>query len=180
MTAAAAPAAVALPARTTAADIMTRALVTVRDDAPLADVVAKFAESGVSGAPVVDENGYLVGVLSERDLIAQVQHHAAAPRRTMINFGVGTLPPPVLQKLVQDGLSGLRARDVMSRPAVYSGEWAPLETLADLMLSRRVNRVPIVRGGKPVGIVSREDVLRALAALLAPANKNNQEEPPPR
>ena len=93
-------------------------------------------------------------------------------RLTLLRFGFEALPPDLLQQAYQDGLS-LHARDVMSHPIVFAGEDTPVEALADLMLTHHVNRLPILRDGRPVGIVTREDVLRAIVSLLHTADNGS-------
>ena len=175
------------PMTITARDIMITDVLTVPANLPLKEVAGRLAQFHISGAPVVDDDGCVVGVISEKDLLEQAQSHASVGRLTLLRFGFEALPPDLLQQAYQDGLS-LRARDVMSHPIVFAGEDTPVEALADLMLSHRVNRLPILRSGRAVGIVTREDVLRAIVSLLhaddgtsssndEESDENDQEEP---
>jgi len=145
---------------------MTRDVVTVPADLPLRDVAERLAAHRISGAPVVDADGNIVGVVSETDLLKQAQSHVALPRLTLHRFGFEALPPQLLEKVYADGLS-LKAGDVMSQPVVCAAEDTPLEALADLMVTHHINRLPVLHGRKPVGIVTRENILSAISQMLA-------------
>jgi CBS domain-containing protein len=120
-------------------DIMTTDVVTVRPDTPGQAVAAMFREHRVSGFPVTDGAGTVVGVVTESDLVALV----AGQRRR----GRGTTGEAI-------------AGDLMSRPAVTVGPDDLVKTAARLMHKRRLQRLPVVdAGGRLAGIVSRSDVL---------------------
>lgn len=148
-----------------AKNIMTTDIITVPADLPLRDAAVLFAEAGISGAPVVDAQKFVVGVISEKDLLEHAQSHTALPRLSLSRYGFEDLPPKLLQSAYADGLSR-SVSDVMSFPVITADENASVEKLADLMVVHRVNRIPILRANKPVGIVTREDVLRAIAGLI--------------
>jgi len=118
-------------------DIMTTGVVTVRPDTPGRTIAGMFGEHRVSGFPVIDGAGRVVGVVTETDLVALV-----AGRRRRGAAGDAT------------------AGDLMSRPAVTVGPNDPVKTAARLMHKRRLQRLPVVdRDGRLAGIVSRSDVL---------------------
>jgi CBS domain-containing protein len=120
-------------------DIMTAGVVTVRPDTPGRAVAAMFREHRVSGFPVTDGAGTVVGVVTETDLVALV---AGQRRRGRGAAGDAT------------------AGDLMSRPAVTVGPDDSVKTAARLMHKRRLQRLPVVDGdGRLAGIVSRSDVL---------------------
>jgi CBS domain-containing protein len=146
-------------AQVRAQDIMTRDVKTVRADAPLREAAELFTTHGISGAPVVDETGNVVGMVSESDLINPEKRRAALPR--MAVFGVYVVPEETLQRAYQEGMS-LPTREVMSRNVLSAAEDTPADELARRMVASRINRVPILRDNKPVGIVTREDILRGL------------------
>ena len=145
-----------------AADLMTRDIVTVGPETPLADAIRLMLEHRVSGLPVVDGTGQLVGLLTEGDLL----HRAET--------GTDTVRLGWVQALLARGrmaeryvhTHGRRVRDVMTRDVLTVGEASPLDDVIRIMESRHVRRVPVVEGGRLVGIVSRSDLVRALGALL--------------
>jgi len=120
-------------------DIMTTDVVTVRPDTPHQTVAAMLRQHRVSGFPVADDDGKVVGVVTETDLVALVagrrhRGHRAAEQAT--------------------------AGDLMSHPAVTVGPDDPVKTAARLMRKQRLQRLPVVdRDGRLAGIVSRSDVL---------------------
>jgi CBS domain-containing protein len=145
-----------------AADVMTRDIVTVGPETPLADAIRLMLEHRVSGLPVVDGNGQLVGLLTEGDLL----HRAET--------GTDTVRLGWLQALLARGrmaeqyvhTHGRRVQDVMTQDVLTVGEASPLEDVIRILEARHVRRVPVVEGKRLVGIVSRSDLVRALGALL--------------
>jgi CBS domain-containing protein len=145
----------------TAGAIMTSPVRTVPEGTTLREVVALFSEVGVSGFPVVDPAGGVVGIVSERDVLNHTQAHVALARTAFYEPGVG---------VPEEDLHGAYGRwldvpvtGVMTYPVVSATEDDTVSHLADLMVSHRLNRVPILRGGEVIGIVAREDVLRAMS-----------------
>lgn len=141
-----------------ARDVMTAPVITVRPEASLVEVARTLVGARISGAPVVDEDGTLLGMVTEADLLPK----EAGPVRL----------PPVwgllegLTREVQEQVRRYRGRtaaEVMTRRVITAEEGTPVRQLAALMIRHRINRIPIVREGKVVGIVSRNDILRALA-----------------
>jgi CBS-domain-containing membrane protein len=127
-------------------DLMSRAVVTVRDDAPLGEICDLFQRERVHGAPVLGKHGEIVGFLSQEDLLmGGLGQSVGGPRGTSRRA-----PVP-------------RARDVMTAPAMTTGEDTPLEDLCRMMWSLRIHHVPVVGDGKIVGMVSALDLCRAVA-----------------
>lgn len=131
-------------------DIMTGRVVTVAPDTPVAEIARVLAGRGISAVPVIEDDR-VVGIVSEGDLLHRHE--------------IGT---DNLQEAAGDYVRshGLRARDVMSSPVVSVTEDMPLARVADLMSKRRIKRVPVLRRGRVVGIVSRADLVKALAAAM--------------
>ena len=106
--------------------------------------------------------GALTGILTEADLLNRNKRHAALPRLAL--FGSVLVPEEQWRAAYDEGFA-LRARDVMTRGVVTAPENTPLEALAEIMVRRRINRLPIVGDdGRLVGLVTRADVLRGLRA----------------
>jgi CBS domain-containing protein len=145
-----------------AASVMTREVVTVGPETTVAEVAAVLAQHDISAAPVCDRNGSLLGMLSEGDLMRPFG--AANEMRRAWWLGMlaeGTdLAPEFLDYVRVDTR---RAKDLMVREVVSATEGTKLSEIADLMNKHRIKRVPILRDGKLVGIVSRGDIVRALA-----------------
>lgn len=144
-----------------ARDIMTREVITVGLDAPVEEVARLLLGHRISGVPVVDATGRVVGVVTEADLI--VRERPDAPRfRWLRWFGD---PASLAAAYVKS--HGVRAEEIMSRPPICVTEATPVEAIAALLQERGINRVPVEREGRLVGIVSREDLLKALVARPA-------------
>jgi CBS-domain-containing membrane protein len=142
----------------TAKDIMTTKVVAVGPEMPVSAVAALLLERRISGVPVIDDDRRVLGIVSEGDLMCRDE---AAPRRSwwLTLFGEAE---EMAREFVKT--HGVRAKDVMTRDVVTVAEETPVADIAALLERRGIKRVPIVRDGRLVGIVSRADLLRALAA----------------
>lgn len=147
----------------TAGDIMIRDVKTIPHDATLRDAATLLTTSNISGAPVVDDNGKVVGIISESDLLNEARKQAGMPH--LAAFGLFIAPEETLNRIYKGGES-LLAEEVMSKKVITVTEDTPVKELGDLMLHRKINRVPVVsEDGALVGIVTREDVLRSVFNL---------------
>lgn len=138
----------------TAADVMTATVVSVSPEAPVPDVARLLHEHRISGVPVVEGDGQVVGIVSEGDLIG----HAGAIGEQRRSWWLRLLAGEYART------HGRTAQDVMSARVVSVTEATPLGDIARLMERRGIKRVPVLRDGRLVGIVSRSNLLQALAA----------------
>ncbi|MCW8086640.1 CBS domain-containing protein [Sabulicella glaciei] len=140
-----------------AADLMTASLLTVTPDTPIAEVANLLASRGVSAVPVLEADGRLAGIVTEADLVRRVAGEAAGRRpgwfSTVVTGRVGTEADHYAR------MHGARASDVMTTEVVTVEEDTPAADIARLMEDRKVKRVPVLRDGQLVGIVSRADLL---------------------
>ena len=146
-----------------AADVMTRDVVTVHPETPVPDLVKLLLGRGISGAPVVDKDGILVGMVTEGDLVRRAELGTERRRGGWAAFFTGTAV--LAREYVQS--HGVQVSDIMTQGAAAVAPDALLADIADLMETRRVRRVPVVQDGRVVGIVSRSNLLRAWASLSA-------------
>jgi CBS domain-containing protein len=150
-----------------AKDVMTVDVVSVRPDTPTREIAERLVERGISAAPVVDDRGVPIGMVSEGDLI-RFGATAREQRRdwwlTLLAEGT-ELNPAFLQEIKA---SERTARDVMSTPVIAVQEDTDVGEISRLLSAHRIKRVPVLRDGRMVGIVSRANLLGALSAL-APA-----------
>jgi CBS domain-containing protein len=143
--------------------VMSTHVVTVSPETTLRDAAARLVRYGVSGLPVVDDSGHLVGVVSEADILAKEAGSAragsaqggASPREGMLAWLIGESPR--LQ------LDARTVADAMSSPALTIGPERTAREAAARMLAEGVNRLPVTEGDTLVGIVSRADLVRAFA-----------------
>ncbi|HXV49780.1 MAG TPA: CBS domain-containing protein [Candidatus Binatia bacterium] len=113
-----------------AKNIMTRDIITVSAGMKVKDLAMTLIKNQISGAPVVDRNGKIVGVVSEADLVAK---------------------------------KGKDVKSIMSKKVISVTEETPVEEIAQLMSTHRIKRLPVMNGGEVVGIVSRADIVSAIA-----------------
>lgn len=142
---------------------MTRHVIAVSPETRISEIARILATNAISAVPVVEHDGQVVGMVSEGDLLGKKQ--AAHEQRrdwwlTMLAEGEA-LNPEFLATLHDPEMT---AQDLMSRLVVTVGEDASVAEIAQLLTRYRIKRVPVLRDGKIVGIVSRADLLRALVA----------------
>lgn len=113
-----------------ARDIMTKEVITVKPGAPVKDLAKLLHKHKISGAPVVDTKGRIVGIVSEADILAK---------------------------------RGREVKTIMSKTVISISEETPVEEIATLMTHHKVKRLPVLRGEKIVGVVSRADIVSAIA-----------------
>lgn len=139
------------------ADVMTRTVVAVTPETPLKDVAALMVAKGISGVPVVDAAGAVVGVVSEADFVIKERGVEGVRHRLLARvFGESKQTKRELAKI-----EATTAGEAMTSPAVTVDAADALKWAAEIMASRKINRLPVVEGGRLVGIVTRADVVRA-------------------
>ena len=147
-----------------AADIMTRHVVSVAEDATLGEAIRLMLRKAVSGLPVVDREARPVGVVTEGDLLRRVELGTERQRPRWVEFFRG--PGRRAGEYVRTHTR--RVADVMSRDPVAVGGDTPLEEVVSLMERHGIKRVLVVREERLVGLVSRADLLRMLLPALEP------------
>jgi CBS domain-containing protein len=138
-------------------DVMSRSVISVHRGTPLKDVAGLLIDHRVSGVPVVDPDGAVLGVVSEADLLIKEQGAEAIRHRRLARF-VGESRESRVQLAK---LAALTAGEAMTSPAVTIGSGSRISEAAALMTARKVNRLPVVDDGRLVGIVTRADLVRA-------------------
>lgn len=144
-------------------DIMTTTVATVQPDTSIQEIAKLLLERRISAVPVVDANGQILGIVSEGDLMRRsetgTERHpswwlslVASPKETAINYIKS---------------HGGHARDIMTRDLISVDADASLEEVAKTLEKHRIKRLPVLRNGKLIGIVSRADLLRGLIAFQA-------------
>ena len=113
-----------------AKDIMTKKVITVSPLTTVKDLAKTLTKNDISGVPVADKTGKILGIVSATDIVAK---------------------------------KGEKVKDIMSKDIISVNEEIPVEEIANLFTTHKINRVPVLRGKKLVGIVSRADLVRAIA-----------------
>ena len=149
-----------------ARDVMTKPAVTVKPDTPIGEIALLLLQKHISGVPVIDEAGSIVGIVTESDLLK-----SNAPEREKRREWWLTLlaEGEELSKefLAIIGNPRRTARDLMTAPVVTVSEDTDIAEIGKLFTSLRIKRVPVVRDGRITGIVSRADLVRVVASLEA-------------
>ena len=136
---------------------------TVGPEATVQEIAKLLVERRVSGVPVVDQGERVIGIVSEGDLMRRVENTDERHRSWWLRL----FSDPATDAADFVKTHGRRAADVMTRDVVTVGEDTPLHEIAALLEERRIKRVPVVREGRVVGIVSRANLLHGLAARPA-------------
>lgn len=145
-----------------AKDIMTKEVVTIKEEDTIEDAARLLNKNGISGLPVVDEDNLVKGIITEGDLIRRVSK-ISAPSYIEI---LGGYIPLERKKDYIDKLNrymGYLVKDMMSKDVITLSEDAEIEEIATLMVQKKIKRIPIVNDGKRlIGIISRKDIMKML------------------
>jgi len=147
-------------------DIMTTDVVSAKRGTPVNELAKLMGARDISGVPVLDDAGAVVGVVTELDMIVR-NTRLDMPRFIQI-LDLGRIPLERRSDYEHRmrHMLGARAEDLMSEDVVTIGPDDSVEDLAELMVKRRVNPVPVVENGKLIGIVSRADIIDMMAAEM--------------
>ncbi len=154
----------------TAGDLMTRDVAVVHPETSLLEAVKLMARRKISGMPVVNDAGAIVGMISEGDLVRWHEGYSGRQARWLDMLAEGTELAPAFLKEIQD--QNRKVKSIMAAGATTVTENTLAREMARLLHTKNIKRLPVVRDGKLVGIVARSDLVRALAQTLG-------EEPPP-
>jgi len=136
-------------------ELMTRDVATVTPGTTLKEVARVLTRRGISGVPVVDTGGRVLGVVSEADVLMKERGPEGRPAARFAWFTDGRDPAADAK------VAARTAAEAMTSPAVTIGPERPASAAARLMLERGINRLPVVKDGVLVGIVTRADLVRA-------------------
>jgi CBS domain-containing protein len=144
-----------------AKDIMTTEVISVTPHTTVEELARVLMKNHIDGAPVVDETGNLVGIVTEHDLINQEKRlHIPTVVRIMDAFIYLDSPKKFEEDLKK--MVGTKVGDICSQDVITVDEEAPVSDIASIMSDKGVHLLPVMRGRKMVGIVGREDMLKAV------------------
>jgi CBS domain-containing protein len=153
-----------------ALDIMTIDVITAGPTMSVQELARLLDENAISAVPVVDAENRPIGMVSEGDLLHRLEMGAERPitrrRSWWLSLFGSSKPSEDIREYIKS--HGRTVGDVMTRQVISVGERTTLADIATLLETRRIKRVPVVRDGKLVGIVSRANLIRAMAALGSP------------
>jgi len=140
---------------------MTKDVITVTPHTSIEDAAKIMLQTHISGLPVMDEAGKLVGIVSESDFLRRSEIGTGRKRPVWLQFLIG--PGRVAADFVRE--RGRKVEDVMTENPVTVGEETPLEDLVRLMEKKGIKRVPVMSGNTLKGIVTRSNLLQAVASI---------------
>lgn len=141
--------------------IMTRQILSVTPDTPVLEAANTMLQQHISGLPVIDKSGKLVGIVSEGDFIRRAEIGTGRKRGRWLKFLIG--PGKSASEFVHE--QGRKVSEVMTPEPYTVTEDTPLEDIVQLMEKKNVKRLPVMRGDAIVGIVTRSNLLQAVAGL---------------
>lgn len=144
-----------------ASDVMTSNVVSAKPDMTVKEVARMLVDRGISGAPVIDAAGHVVGMISEGDLLHREELGTDRRRRSwwLDLFSSSNDAKDYIKT------HALTVQDVMTTPVISVDEDTPLSEVANILERRRIKRVPVTKAGQLVGIVSRANLVQALASI---------------
>lgn len=155
-----------------AEEVMTREVISIDPDATVLQAARLMLQHHISGLPVIDKDGNLVGVLSEGDFLRRRETKTERRRSRWLEFLMG--PGRVAAEYSHS--HGSKVSEVMTPDVQTVDEVTPLEDIVELMERRRIKRVPVICGGQVVGIITRSNLMHAmvsLARVAQPADKGD-------
>lgn len=139
-------------------EIMSRSVETVSPSATLKDVARVMLERSVGCLPVVDKDGAVIGIISESDFVGRMSAVQFSRETSHSLFGIWTKTPGIEKACAET--AGFKVGDFMQTPVITVGPNDTVDEAVDRMLKNRIRRLPVVKGGKPVGILCRKDLLK--------------------
>lgn len=147
----------------TAREVMTREVITVQTDTPLAEVAESMGKRSISGVPVLNQTGKVMGVISEKDFLSRMG--VTGPKNFM-SLVAGCLKT---KGCIALPLKQRKAEDIMTSPAVTVGEDTTIREIAEILTTKNINRVVVTsEDGRLIGIVSRGDIVKATIRTTKP------------
>lgn len=146
-----------------AKDIMTKDVLTLTPDTEVTKAAKLLLERGFNALPVVDKSGRLVGILCQSDLISQQEALPVPSYFTLLDSFIPLTSLKKMEREVQK-IAATTVREAMTPEPVTVSPDTDIEQIAALMVDRSFHTLPVLDGGKLVGIVGKEDILRTLVS----------------
>ncbi|MEE9150938.1 MAG: CBS domain-containing protein [Thermoplasmata archaeon] len=154
-------------------NIMTKKVVTLKPDETLKEVANKFSEHNISGAPVVDDEKHVIGIVSEADIIATIERSGRevsmvylSPALSMVGLSFKETPSNKKTEEIFEEVGNIKVSEMMTQNVKTVGPDDQVKTVVDIVASGKINRVPVIKNGKLVGIVTRGDIIKGMSKLV--------------
>ena len=145
----------------TAADVMTRDVITVKKETTIRELAELFARHRISSAPVVDDTGAMIGIVTETDLVEQDKSLHIPTVVSLFDWVIYLESDKKFEKELKK-MTGQTVGDIYTQTVKSVDRSTPLSELADIMSSGKFHAIPVVEEGKVVGIVARIDLVRTM------------------
>ena len=145
----------------TAGDVMTREVITVKRETTIRDLAELFARHRISSAPVVDDSGAMIGIVTETDLVEQDKSLHIPTVISIFDWVIYLESDKKFEKELKK-MTGQTVGDIYTGEVVQVSPSTPVSDVANLISSRKVNSIPVVDGNRLVGIVARIDLIRTM------------------
>ncbi len=146
----------------TAKEIMKKKVITLSPEMTVEEAGRLFMEKGISGAPVVDSEGRLTGIVTENDLITKNRRLHIPTILRIFDLYIAVSGRGEMEDEIRK-MAAYLVRDIATKDVITISEETGLEDIATIMTDKRIHLLPVMRGGKMVGIVGRHEVLKAMA-----------------
>ena len=156
-------------------DVMTTDVITVSPQATVSQIAQLMVDHHISGMPVIDADGDVTGVVTEFDMIMKNTHFKMPAFINILDMVIYFERPKHYEQRLNHIL-GTTAAEIMTAPAITIAPSATIEELAELMVERRKNPIPVVENGKLVGIISRSDIVQLMAREFSPHSDDTGDE----
>ena len=144
-----------------AADIMTKEVITVKKDTSLADLARILYENRINGAPVVDDEGALEGVICESDLIRKKKQFHIPTVVAVFDVIISLERPKNIEKEIQR-ISSTIVEELYTKEVVTVNKNTPVDEFATIMTSKKIYTIPVMDGDHLVGIIGKADLIRTI------------------
>jgi CBS-domain-containing membrane protein len=145
----------------TAKDIMTRKVFTVRNDTSVIDLVKLLTDKGISGAPVTSENGEVIAIVTENDLIDQSKKLHIPTVITILDSVIYLENPDKMEDEMKK-MAGTKVADICSGSVTTISPDTPLDEIATIMAEKNIHTLPVLDNQKLVGVIGKKDIIQTL------------------
>ena len=149
-------------------DVMTREVKSLHPDQTISEAVTELSRSGISGAPVVDDNHQLVGIITENDILNALKNtgkhlEMVYPSLSMVSVSfIETMDEKETIDAFME-IANKNVSQIMTKAVTTVQSGSKLALVVNLIILKGVNRIPVMDGGKVIGIISRTDIIKGLA-----------------
>jgi CBS domain-containing protein len=141
--------------------IMTKDVIAVRPEEKVEKVVSILVDNKISGVPVVDEHRHVVGIITEKDLMIKASELKVPFYVTLFDSIIFLENPMRFNNTIKKYTAAL-VKEAMTSKVISVEEDTPVSEIVDIMQKRKINRVPVLRHGKLIGIITRNDILKSM------------------